>query len=69
MDNKTKSTKLMLAYICAALYVNGGSGLRQPRAGTELGGVELCDDGLEDLVADRQQHTLVVVLARFWLVG
>lgn len=30
--------------------------------GDELGGVELGDDGLEDLVTDGREHTLVVVL-------
>jgi len=30
----------------------------------QLGGVELCDDGFEDFVADRGEDALVVVLAQ-----
>lgn len=31
--------------------------------GDELGGIKLCDDGLEDFVANRGQDTLVIVLS------
>lgn len=30
--------------------------------GDEFGGIELCDDGLEDFVSDRREDTLIVVL-------
>jgi hypothetical protein len=31
--------------------------------GDEFGGIELCDDGLEDFVSDRREDTLIVILA------
>ena len=32
--------------------------------GNELGGVELCNDGLENFVSDGWKNTLIVVLAK-----